>query len=108
MALYKVRLKDENNLAIQTKECAVIIAYFQPEHTASNIIDSLAEALRTAATNERIILCKDFNCSIDKETRTKEVLSILQEEGLKLINNKDFPDTYILYNGMSTIDLVFM
>jgi hypothetical protein len=54
-----------------------------------------------------MILCGYFNCPIDKETRkTKEVLSFLQEEGLKLISDKD-SRTYICHNGMSTIDLVF-
>ena len=107
MTPYEVKAQDDNKLIVQTRECLIIVVYYQPEFTAKEIIDNLSQALEMAAEGERIILCGDLNCPIDKRTeKAMQVVAYLQEEGLKLINDEKDP-TYICHNGKSTIDLVF-
>ena len=84
------------------------MVHFQPDCAATDIIESLSQALHLATAQDRVILSGDFNCPIDKSTRkTNEVISFLQEEGMILVNSSEMP-THISHNGGSAIDLIFV
>lgn len=108
LAQFRIMLQDEDRLVIKTNCCYIITAYYKPECTAVDIIDSLSQAINVVPAQEKLVLSGDFNCPIDKPTRkTNEVLTFLEGEGIRLINEKSMP-TYICYNGTSAIDLTFV
>ena len=81
--------------------------YFQPDMTASDIIEEISTALAKTTSEETLILAGDLNCRTDKASlKTTQVLEYLEEEGLTLVNAKN-QMTYLCPNGASAIDLVF-
>ena len=103
----KLLLEDEDTIVIKTRLTTVIEAYYNLDHTAVDIIESLGNAMKIIQQKENMILAGDFNCLIDKMGRkVEEVLSYLREERLTLLNSqKDW--TYMCHNGGSTVDLIF-
>jgi calcineurin-like phosphoesterase family protein len=89
-------------------QCVLICAYFRPDSTSAEIIDTINHCLNVMAKEDAVILAGDLNCHTDVEMKkTTEVMSYLEGEGLTLINNKKLK-TYICHNGTITINLVFI
>lgn len=106
LAPLRVVHKTENTIVLRIKNATIIGCYFQPDFNAQGIIDVLSEAIGKTDKDDPVILAGDLNCRADTPNRkSKSVFSFLEEEGLKLITNKE--PTYICHNGASTIDLIF-
>ena len=108
MTPYQTTYSSRNLLVIKVKGLFIICAYFQPESTAQDIIESLLDVMTHIDHQKAVVLAGDFNCRVDKDDmKSKTVIQFLEEEGLVLINNRNSP-TYICHNGSSTIDLIFI
>jgi len=106
LAPFEVLLKEEDLITVQTRNGAIIAAFFNPDRFAVDIVDSLSKAISALQRKQKIILAGDFNCTIDKiRGKTDEVPEFLHMEGLVLQNQRN-EWTYIAPNGGSTIDLV--
>jgi exonuclease III len=82
LAPFEVPLKEENLITVQTRIDAIIAAYFNPDRTAVDIVDSLSNAISAPKREQKIILAGDFNCTTDKRRgKTDEVLEFLHMEG---------------------------
>ena len=100
--------KTTNVIMVSTSVATILAAYFQPEVTSPDIIDSINEALQKANHSDAIIIAGDLNCRIDKSNpKTKRVLEYLEQEGFKVTNNPA-ETTYVTQNGTSTIDLILI
>ena len=83
----KLLLEDEDTIVIKTRLTTVIEAYYNLDHTAVDIIESLGNAMKVIQQKENIT--GDFNCPIDKMGRkAEEVINYLREEGLTLLNSQ--------------------
>ncbi|KAJ9577008.1 hypothetical protein L9F63_006445 [Diploptera punctata] len=95
-----------NVIVINANNLVIIGAYFQPERTAQEIIETLGEAFQKIDKNKAVILAGDLNCRIDQHNHKSDtVINYLTNVGL-CITNKPEDKTYIGHNGTSTIDLI--
>ena len=91
---------------LETKEIAIIAAYYAPNHTALDIIEELRQLI-LQQNKKPIIITEDFNCRIDVDNyKAKLVTEKIRDEGFTQLNDNKTP-TYICHNGKSTIDLAF-
>jgi len=106
LAPFEVILTEEDLITVQTRIGAIIAAYFNPDRSAVDIVDSLSKAINALQRKQKIILAADFNCTTDKRRgKTDDVLEFLHMEGLVLRNQRN-EWTYIVPNGGSPIDLM--
>jgi hypothetical protein len=103
----KISTKKEESIVIVTTDIVTIIGiYIKPQTTVEDTIETIMN-IGQIDPQETTILAADLNCRIDKPNiNSKMVLSLMEEEGFKLINNKELI-TYVTCNGRSVIDLVF-
>ncbi|PSN58416.1 hypothetical protein C0J52_02795 [Blattella germanica] len=106
LAPFKTEYRRDNIIRVKTRLCTVVGAYFQPEFSQDDIINSIGEALEGVGEEELVIITGDMNCRVDKyNAKSESVMNYMQEIGMTLVNNRH-EKTYIGHNGSSTIDLL--
>jgi len=64
LAHFEVLLREEDPITAQTRICAIIAAYFNPDRYAVDVVDRLSRAINALQRKEGIILAGDFNCTM--------------------------------------------
>lgn len=106
LAPFKTEYKRDNILRVKTRLCTLVGAYFQPEYSQEDIINSIGEAMEGIKEEELVVITGDLNCRVDKyNAKSEAVLNYLQEIGMTMVNNRK-EKTYVGHNGSSTIDLL--
>ena len=100
--------KSEHHVAIRCKGVDILGFYFKPQTPVEHITLEVAAALSSVDPRQPLtILAGDFNARIDEGDRGATLCSVLREEFLLELWNKEDEKTFIAPTGQSTIDLVF-
>ena len=92
---HKITYSSANILAIETKTLNIIGTYFQPNHSAQDIIEKMADMLKNIKQHIGTIVAGDFNCHIDKEElKSRTVIDYMEGERFVLENDPQ-DHTYI-------------
>jgi endonuclease/exonuclease/phosphatase family metal-dependent hydrolase len=60
-------------MAIKTKLCTLIAAYFQPDYGEYKIIAEIMDTLSMIPSREPVLMAGDFNCRIDTKNHKSNV-----------------------------------
>jgi hypothetical protein len=75
-------------MAIKTKLCTLIAAYFQPDFGEDMIIAEIMDTLSTIPSRKPVLMAGDFHCRIDTKNHKSNVTEVIAREGLTLIQKK--------------------